>query len=96
MTLLNAKEGIEKLKELKIKINRPDDFFAEMLKDDKTMEKIRRNIIEETNHIKKFEERKQKMQNLKFSKAIKDFKNKEKSNFKKKTNEGIEKWKSRN
>ena len=80
---------------MKVKINRPDDFFAEMLKNDKTMERIRKSIIEETNHIKKFEERKQKMQNLKFSKAIKDFKNKEKSSFKKKTAEGIEKWKSR-
>lgn len=57
--------------ESKIKINRPEDFFAEMLKSDKMMENIRKKIIDETTHIKKFEERKQKMQNVKFSKAVK-------------------------
>lgn len=95
MTLLSAREGIEKLKQHKVKINRPDDFFAEMLKSDKMMENIKRRIIDETNKIKKFEERKQKIQNVKFSKAIKDFKNKEKASFKKNTREGLEKWKAR-
>ena len=84
-----------KLKENNQKINRPDDFFAEMLKDDKTMEKIKKKIIDETTYIQKFEERQQKQQNIKFSKSIKDFKNKEKTNFKKNTKEGLENWKTR-
>ena len=71
MSLINSKQGIEKLLENKVKINRPEDFFAEMLKSDKMMENIRKKIIDETTHIKKFEERKQKMQNVKFSRAVK-------------------------
>jgi len=94
LTLLNSKDGVAKLKQQNVKINRPEDFFAEMLKSDKQMEKIRRKIVDETTNIKKFEERKQKMQNVKFSKAIRDFKNKEKANFKKNTKEGLEKWKA--
>jgi len=42
LSLLNAKDGINKLIVNKAKINRPDDFFAEMLKDDRTMEKIKK------------------------------------------------------
>jgi len=53
-------KGIEKLRESKVKINRPDDFFAEMLKTDKQMERVKGRIISEQIRIKKFEEKKTK------------------------------------
>jgi rRNA-processing protein EBP2 len=93
ITKENAIKGLNKLKELKEKLNRPDDYFVEMLKSDEQMENVKKQIIREQTYIKKFEQKKQKFQNIKFAKSIKDFQNKEKSAFKKRTLEGIEKWK---
>jgi rRNA-processing protein EBP2 len=80
----NAIKGMIQLKQLGEKINRPDDYFVEMLKSDEQMENIKKQIIREQTYIKNFEQKKQKFQNIKFAKSIKDFQNKEKSSFKKK------------
>ena len=66
----NTIKGILKLKECNEKLNRPGDFFAEMLKSDYQMQKIRKKVVSEQQRIKKFEEKKQKMQNVKFAKAV--------------------------
>ena len=89
----NAIKGMIQLKQLGEKINRPDDYFVEMLKSDEQMLKVKKQIINEQQYIKKFEAKKQKMQNIKFAKSIKDFQNKEKSSFKRQTLQGVEKWK---
>lgn len=70
LTVGNAIEGIKKLREHKEKINRPEDFFAEMYKSDKQMLKVKSKIVTEQVRIKKFEEKKQKLQNIKFAKAV--------------------------
>jgi len=70
LSLKNAAKGINKLKERNQKLNRPEDFFAEMVKSDIQMQKIKKQIVTEQIRIKKFEERKQKMQNVKFAKAV--------------------------
>lgn len=70
LSLSNAATGISKLKELGEKLNRPGDFFAEMLKGDNQMEKVRKQIVHEKMRIKKLEEKKNKMQNIKFAKAV--------------------------
>ena len=49
----------------------------------------KKEIIKEQQYIKKFEAKKQ---NIKFTKQIKDQQNKQKSALKRKTMEGIEKW----
>ena len=89
----NAIQGMVKLKQLGEKINRPDDYFVEMLKSDEQMVKVKKQIINEQQIIKRFEAKKQKMQNIKFAKSIKDFQNKEKSSFKRQTLQGVENWK---
>ena len=89
----NAIQGMVKLKQLGEKINRPDDYFVEMLKSDEQMMKVKKQIINEQQYIKKFEAKKQKMQNIKFAKSIKDFQNNEKSSFKRQTLQGVENWK---
>ena len=89
----NAIQGMIKLKQLGEKVNRPDDYFVEMLKSDEQMMKVKKQIINEQQYIKKFEAKKQKMQNIKFAKSIKDFQNKEKSSFKRQTLQGVENWK---
>lgn len=95
LTLQNAVRGIIKLKEHGEKLNRPGDFFAEMIKGDNQMEKIKKQIVSEQQRIKKFEEKKNKIQNVKFAKAMKDSQNKSKAEFKRKTKEGVEAWKQR-
>ncbi len=89
----NAINGLIKLKKLGEKINRPEDYFVEMLKSDEQMANVKKQIIKEQQFIKKFEQKKQKLQNIKFAKSMKDYQNKMKSSFKRKTAEGIEKWK---
>ena len=89
----NAIKGMIQLKQLGEKINRPDDYFVEMLKSDEQMLKVKKQIINEQQYIKKFEAKKQKMQNIKFAKSIKDFQNKERSSFKRQTLQGVENWK---
>ncbi len=96
LSLKNAAKGISKLKDAKEKLNRPGDFYAEMMKGDHQMEKVRKQIVNERQRIKKLEEKKNKMHNVKFAKAMKDNQNKEKAAFKRKTKEGIESWKKRN
>ena len=57
------------------------------------MVKVKKQIINEQQYIKKFEAKKQKMQNIKFAKSMKDFQNKERSKFKRQTLQGVENWK---
>lgn len=90
-----AIKAINLLKLHKEKINRPEDFFAEMIKSDEQMNRIKKNIIGEQQRIKKFEEKKQKNQNIKFSKALKDNQAKQKTEYKRKTKEGVDNWKKR-
>jgi len=56
----NAIQGMIKLKQLGEKINRPDDYFVEMLKSDEQMMKVKKQIINEQQYIKKFEAKKTK------------------------------------
>ena len=44
-----------------------------MLKSDKQMERVKIRIINEQVRIKKYEEKKQKMQNIKFAKSVMNF-----------------------
>ena len=37
--------GLQKLEELKVPINRPDDYFAEMVKTDDHMRKVRQSLL---------------------------------------------------
>jgi rRNA-processing protein EBP2 len=65
-----VREGMGILVQMKQPISRPDDFFAEMLKTDGQMAKIKSRLIKQQSKIKSFEERKRKMENKKFHKAV--------------------------
>lgn len=70
-------------------ISRPDDFFAEMLKNDTHMVKVKSRLLRQSVKIKTFEEKKLKQENKKFHKALKDFKMKNKNNQKRENLEMI-------
>ena len=66
-----------------VAIGRPDDFFAEMLKNDEHMVKVKSRLLKQQVKIKTFEEKKPRSENKKFHKALKDFKMKNKHQQKK-------------
>lgn len=78
MTRENVKKGMEILVQAKIPISRPDDFFAEMLKSDEHMAKVKSRLLQQQQKVQTFEEKRQKLENKKFHKAIKAYKQTEK------------------
>ena len=74
LTRENVKKGMEILVQAKIPISRPDDFFAEMLKTDEHMAKVKSRLLQQQNKIKTFEEKQSRMENKRFHKAIKAYK----------------------
>jgi rRNA-processing protein EBP2 len=82
-------DGMKVLVQANMPISRPDDFLAEMLKTDKHMVNVKSRFLQQQVKIKTFEEKKQKAENKKFHKAIKDFKMKQKHQDKKDTSNAI-------
>lgn len=91
----NARKGMEILLQAKVPISRPDDFFAEMLKTDEQMAKIKSRLLKQKQKVQSFEEKKQKLENKKFHKAIKAYKQTEKHQEKKRNVENINSLKKR-
>ena len=71
-------KGMQFLVQSNVPISRPDDFFAEMLKTDTHMKNVKSRLLRQQVKIKTFEEKKQKAENKKFHKAIKEYKMKAK------------------
>lgn len=61
MALENAEVAIKQLESEGVKIWRPDDFMAEMIKKDKLMNKIKSKLVKSQIQIKTFEEKKQRL-----------------------------------
>merc|ERR1712060_218261 len=66
-----AKEAYRRLRVMKIPCARPDDFYAEMMRPDSTMLKVRERATEEQRRIKIVEDRKKHQQGKKFAKKAK-------------------------
>lgn len=66
LTLQDTKKAVEMLIQSKVKIGRPDDFFAEMMKSDEHMRKIKAKILKQEEKIKRFEDKKLRIDNKKF------------------------------
>jgi rRNA-processing protein EBP2 len=69
--LASAKEGYRRLSILKVPASRRTDYFAEMLKDDKQMTKIRTQLVTVQQRIEAVETRKKKQAQRKFAKQLK-------------------------
>lgn len=89
-----AVAGIINLKAEKQRINRPDDYMAEMLKSDEQMVKVKKEILSHESRIKQFQLREQKMLNKKFNKKTKTKQAKEGQEYKKVSRDAIEHWKN--
>ena len=89
VTRENVMKGMQFLIQSKVPISRPDDFFAEMLKSDQHMSNVKSRLLKQQVKIKTFEEKKQRAENKKFHKAIKEFKMKAKHSEKRENLEQI-------
>ncbi|KAI8378219.1 eukaryotic rRNA processing, partial [Choanephora cucurbitarum] len=65
-----AKLGRELVKKAGVEFSRPEDYFAEMLKSDEHMAKIRQKLLDEDASIKASEEAKRQRQLKKFGKKV--------------------------
>jgi len=72
---------------------RPDDYFAEMLKTDGHMSKVKTRLLSEQKRMEAFEERRRSQSARKFSKAVQAEKTKSKAADKKSSLAAIENWK---
>merc|ERR1712176_1201957 len=87
-----VKEAYRRLRVMKIPCTRPDDFYAEMLRTDSTMFKVRERATEEQRRIRIVEERKKHQAAKKFAKKAKSKKLEARAEEKRKTLEGINDW----
>jgi rRNA-processing protein EBP2 len=69
--------------------SRPADFYAEMVKSDAHMERIRQRLVDETASIKRSEEKKRERDGKKFGKKVQVEKLKEREKNKKEMDERI-------
>jgi len=76
----------------KIPFLRPDDYFAEMLKSDDHMSKVRKRLLSEQERIKSAEGRRRQRELKTFGKKVQVEKEQEKEKRKKANIESIKKW----
>ncbi|KAL0017166.1 hypothetical protein SO802_004235 [Lithocarpus litseifolius] len=91
-TLEGTKEAFEKLKSMKINCFSPPDYYAEMVKTDSPMEKVKGKLLSEKRKIEEAEERRKARESKKLSKEIQAQKQKERAKQKKEEIESVKKW----
>lgn len=87
--LHSAQEARSLASKLKFPFTRPSDYFAEMVKSDSHMERIRQRLLNESAEIKRSEEKRKERQNKKYGKQIQVEKQKERERAKKDMDEKI-------
>lgn len=80
---------MQRLKKLQIPYQRPVDFYAEMVKTDKHMSKVKAKLIQEQNKIKAVEDHKLQEKNTKFGKQARAYKLQEQARLKRQALESI-------
>lgn len=69
LTLQDTQKAIEMLLQANVKIGRPNDYFAEMMKSDEHMRKIKAKVLKQGEKIRRFEDKKLRLDNKKFRKS---------------------------
>ncbi|KAI3621193.1 rrna processing protein [Moniliophthora roreri] len=87
--LHSAQEARKLAAQHKFPFTRPSDYFAEMVKSDAHMERIRQRLLDERAGIKKAEEKRKERENKKFGKQVQIEKLKERERSKKEMEERL-------
>lgn len=90
--LEGTREAYEKLQALGIPFLRPPDYYAEMVKSDSHMLKVKDKLIFQKKMVEESEERKKARESKKLSKAVQAEKLKERAKQKKHDIESVKKW----
>lgn len=90
--LNGARKSFEKLQSMGIPFLRPPDFYAEMVKSDNHMLKIKGRLLFEKKKIEEVEERKKARDSKKRAKEVQAQKIKERAKRKKEEIESVQKW----
>lgn len=93
--LTSAIGALHKLNQHNIKTERPDDYFAEMVKSDKHMLKVRASLLENQKVIEKREENRRRRELQKVGKQVRAQKLREKIEEKKANMKLVEYWKKK-
>lgn len=88
----NVKEALNKISKEGLKLDRPQDYMADMFKDDRIMTKIRSSLVKQQVRSRNFEEQKLKKYAKKIQKRRLHMKNLQASKSKEETNRAIKKW----
>ncbi|GAV89417.1 Ebp2 domain-containing protein [Cephalotus follicularis] len=90
--LEGTREAFEKLQSMGLPFLRPPDYYAEMVKSDVHMEKVKGRLLSEKRRIEESEERRKARESKKLAKEIQAQKQKERAKQKKDEIENVKKW----
>lgn len=90
--LATANAAIRKLKDLGVATRRPDDFYAEMVKSDEHMKRVRAELIFEQTSLETREERRKAREQKRYGKQVQAEKLKERTLQKKESIKSLDKW----
>ncbi|EQC41911.1 hypothetical protein SDRG_00766 [Saprolegnia diclina VS20] len=94
-TLASVKDAKARLLKEKLPYKRPDDYFAEMLKSDAHMARVKDKLIYEQKKIAAVEERKKSQAHKKVAKELQTQKTKQRLQEKNDTLDAVKQWKKR-
>jgi rRNA-processing protein EBP2 len=90
--LEGTREAFVKFESMKLPFLRPSDYYAEMVKTDGHMEKVKGRLLAEKRRIEEAEERKKARESKKIAKEVQVQKSKERTKQKKEEIESVKKW----
>eukprot|EP00268_Persea_americana_P013714 TRINITY_DN1609_c1_g1_i1.p1 TRINITY_DN1609_c1_g1~~TRINITY_DN1609_c1_g1_i1.p1 ORF type:complete len:300 (+),score=115.56 TRINITY_DN1609_c1_g1_i1:145-1044(+) len=90
--LEGTRQAFEKLQSMGLPFLRPPDYYAEMVKTDAHMEKLRSRLLVEKKRIEEAEERRKAREAKKIAKEVQAQKLKERAQQKKQEIESVQKW----
>ncbi|KAL5731672.1 hypothetical protein ACHQM5_004379 [Ranunculus cassubicifolius] len=90
--LEGTRKAFDKLQSMSIPFLRPSDYYAEMVKTDTHMHKVKSRLLVEKQKMEEAEERRKAREAKKISKEVQAQKTKDRSKQKKKEIEDVKKW----
>ncbi|KAK4778071.1 hypothetical protein SAY87_018258 [Trapa incisa] len=90
--LEGTRQAFEELQKMGVPFLRPSNYYAEMVKSDSHMEKVKGRLLAEKKNIEEAEERKKARDAKKLAKEVQAQKQKERAKQKKEDIESVKKW----
>ena len=92
--LESANQAVKKLKKLGVPVKRPHDYYAEMVKSDEHMKKVRSELMYEQQQLEIRDERRKTREAKRYGKQVQAEKVKQRTLAKKEAIKDLDKWRS--